>query len=443
VSSRVVPPPLEKPALFPQLTMVRPMRRFAPLQPSNLRFLSGPSSPASPILPIASCPRFFSSQTTRSLSSSSSASSTDSEMFDPPPMEPMPWLWCCHVCSSHFPLGATRRCLNDGHHFCGGTTLDGRTGRVRRHKSCQSEFDYRSWGQWGTWKRDQLDDPPAVPSRKNCGKHCNFPSECRFTKKRVVRNPGLGLNCARPNGYASLETLAAVAALAPTGGPVSAPPVTVTRTEALDPAASILFPTAPNTPAPSRPPLKRSGYTVERLVPADEKKRSAHIAPNLSPIQEERSARSSPTTASRPGVSLPQLQFSSFPASLTDFQSPSFLSQQQPSTDPVKALDALNQEVMDFEYDADIDTETSPETASPVSPLTPSPQELALDVPSILSLQNYINMQNKVGRRGRLDEVSPRKNARPGGSIGGALTPPSTPKPMRGTGYESGDEMEI
>lgn len=100
---------------------------------------------------------------------------------------------------------------------------------------------------------------------------------------------------------------------------------------------------------------------------------------------------------------------------------------------------------MDFEYDADIDTETSsPDTASPVSPLTPSPQELALDVPSILSLQNYIDMQKEVEHRGRRDEVSPRKNARPGGSIGGALTPPSTPQPVRGgTWYESGDEMEI
>lgn len=75
---------------------------------------------------------------------------------------------------------------------------------------------------------------------------------------------------------------------------------------------------------------------------------------------------------------------------------------------------------MDFEYDADIDTETSPESASPVSPLTPSAQELALDVPSILSLQNYINLQKKMDRRGRLDEVSARKNAPPDGSIGGA-----------------------
>lgn len=138
------------------------------------------------------------------------------------------------------------------------------------------------------------------------------------------------------------------------------------------------------------------------------------------------------------GVSLPALRFSSFPISFKDFQSPSFLSQQRPSTDPVKALDELSQEIMEFEYDADIDTETSPETASPVSPLTP--QELALDTPSILSLQNYINLQRKVDRRGRLDNVPSRKNVLPGGSIGGALTPPSTPK---GTGYESGDEMEV
>ena len=436
--------------------MVQPVLRFAPLQPSNLRFLSGPSSPTSPISPIASRARFFSPQANQPRSPSSNTSSGDMTMIDRPSMEPMPWLWCCHVCSSHFPLGATRRCLNDGHHFCGGTTYNRRTGRVRRHKSCQSEFDYRSWGQWGHWRRDQSDDPPASSSRKDCGKHCDFPSECRFTKRRAVRSLGLEPSRTRSKGYASSETLAAVAAISPSEESIATSPVTAAAaTPTLDPATS-LVPTALNTSAPSpspptRPTLKRSGYTVERLVKAAEKKPLAPISSSLSPIEEEHSARSSPTSASIVGLSLPTLEFSNFPTSLKNFQYPSFLEEEHGPTNPTKAPNAPDQKLLDLDYDADIEPDASPrspelESESPVSPLTPSPQETVMDIPSILRLQKYLDLHRRAERSDRLGEVSAissRRKALSDGSVGGALTPPSTPKAARrNIGHEGVDEME-
>ena len=439
--------------------MVRPIHRFAPLQPSNLRFLSGPSSPQSPISPITSHPRFFPSQITRSLSSPSSTSSGDTEMTDPPPMEPMPWVWCCHLCSSHFPLGATRRCLHDGHHFCGGTTYNKKTGRVRRHRSCQSEFDYRSWVQWGNWRREQSHDLPAIPGHKDCGTHCDFPSECRFAKKRVVANRSLERTITQSNGYASSETLAATAAISPSAEPVSAAVVSVAATPDQDPAASLLFPTAPKPlpPPPSAmaPVLRRSGYTIERLVKESGRK-PAHKPNTLSPIQEEHSSRSSLTSTTNPGLSFPALKFTSFHTGVKKFQTSSFLEEEHELIDPVKALDALSQEVMNFfDYEADIDTDGTPVSPdsgsgsdSHAPPETSTPPSPAMDVPPILSLQNYLNFQKGGGgRRDRLDEVSAiswRMNALPGGSIGGALTPPSTPKGVRrNRGYESGDEMKI
>ena len=396
--------------------MVRPIRRFAPLQPSNLRFLSGPSSPASPISPIAARPRFSVPQNARSQSLSSSNSSSDVDLIDRQPMEPMPWLWCCHVCSSNFPLGTTRRCLNDGHHFCGGTSYDRRTGRLRRHRSCQSEFDYRSWGQWGKWRREESTDSLVFKGRKDCGKHCDYPSECRFTKKRELE-----AKRSRVAGYASLETLSAAAALS-SDESVSRAPITI--------AAA---PTADPIPLPTRTtsPQKSSIYALERLMKDTKKLHSTGSWTSLSPIFEEPSARSSPATTPPSNHTLPALEFSDFPISLKDFQAPSFLEEEHAPSDPAKALDALTQDIMDFDYDADVDTSTSTGEGSPVSPLSPSPQET---IPPMLSLQNYVDAQKRFGRREKKTEVAMkerRSNALPGGSIGGALTPPSTPKLVR------------
>jgi hypothetical protein len=154
----------------------------------------------------------------------------------------MKWLWACHLCNRQYNLSVTRRCLDDGHYFCAGTSVvrsrkDG-SRRLRRHKACASEFDYAGWKDWGVWKRNLLtlteqqkqrhspcdsvfddsedDDleeisstvsvvsPIAVgvsghtsswrvakPLRpvKDCWNRCNYPSECRWGKQFGVDTP--------------------------------------------------------------------------------------------------------------------------------------------------------------------------------------------------------------------------------------------------------------
>ena len=159
--------------------------------------------------------------------------------FSPPPTEPLNWLWQCHICNRVYQLGVTRRCLDDGHNFCAGTTTvkrSKRTGyrKTTRHKACASEFDYQGWKAWGVWRRniaDQLaavealeqlldggDEPaplfaPVAPNEgrwlsgiwtkktaatkndmkdywaKDCWSTCDYPSECRWGKQYGVQTP--------------------------------------------------------------------------------------------------------------------------------------------------------------------------------------------------------------------------------------------------------------
>ncbi|WPH00168.1 Hypothetical protein R9X50_00299100 [Acrodontium crateriforme] len=157
------------------------------------------------------------------------------------PRNPVPWLWQCHICSRVYQLTVTRRCLDDGHFFCAGTTTvkkrrrSGTGGGVRvvKHKACASEFDYAGWKAWGQWRRDvagrkadlfiYIDDEyrcgdqsdsiesriekwdkslageacssdlsseridtnaeNAVSQTKDCWNHCDYPSECRWSKQ--------------------------------------------------------------------------------------------------------------------------------------------------------------------------------------------------------------------------------------------------------------------
>jgi hypothetical protein len=136
----------------------------------------------------------------------------------PPPPPPLVWLWTCHLCKRTYPLGATRRCLEDGHFFCAGVTEVRRpTPRelkaaggglvVRRHAPCASEFDYAGWKRWGEWRRWRLGMPPAPQdqqqqpqhpwggdeggdggghvARGGCGAYCDFPSECRWREQAL------------------------------------------------------------------------------------------------------------------------------------------------------------------------------------------------------------------------------------------------------------------
>ena len=153
------------------------------------------------------------------------------------PSEPLNWLWQCHLCNRVYQLGVTRRCLDDGHYFCAGTTTVKRSKRngykkTVRHKACASEFDYQGWKAWSTWRRDVaeqiaaaealeefLNDQPmsiSVPAEsredkmlsetflkrsvstkqsardvgtRDCWNLCDYPSECRWGQQYGVPTP--------------------------------------------------------------------------------------------------------------------------------------------------------------------------------------------------------------------------------------------------------------
>lgn len=104
-----------------------------------------------------------------------------------PPANPLKWLWQCHVCNRVYQLGVTRRCLDDGHHFCAGTTTvrkNKRTGAlVKKHRACASEFDYSGWKRWSVWRREAAHAHRSAKTRKDCWKSCDYPSECRWGRQ--------------------------------------------------------------------------------------------------------------------------------------------------------------------------------------------------------------------------------------------------------------------
>ena len=168
---------------------------FVPAQSSALRILSGPSSPASPLsptrtqlhFPVLPSPRSASfGGTTKKPSISTNNKATQA------PIEPMTWVWSCHKCHTRYPLGTTRKCLHDGHLFCGGTTVDKYTGKVKRHRACGSEFDYIGWEEFGAWKRGTAGIKPIsaasnAKSDKHCENQCDFPSACHWKSRHSPR----------------------------------------------------------------------------------------------------------------------------------------------------------------------------------------------------------------------------------------------------------------
>ncbi|KAK7552488.1 hypothetical protein IWX49DRAFT_630308 [Phyllosticta citricarpa] len=200
----------------------------APFKSSRLAIPPSPFSPRLPLTPPATPPKAQLPRPSnkRALSSPST----------PPPSAPLNWLWQCHVCYRAYPLGATRRCLDDGHYFCSGTTaVSKRKGkassrRTKRHRACASEFDYSSWKAWGEWRRsedallalhrkgggaadadddndDDVDamsvdsgyvssssgDRASLPSQmkaqtKDCWNTCDYPSECRWGSQYGVQS---------------------------------------------------------------------------------------------------------------------------------------------------------------------------------------------------------------------------------------------------------------
>ncbi|KAI7233938.1 hypothetical protein KC330_g5071 [Hortaea werneckii] len=204
----------------------------APFKSSNLAILPSPFSPKLPLSPTELPYRRQAPATKFPISSAS-----------PPPSDPLHWLWQCHICDRVYQLGVTRRCLDDGHFFCSGTTTIKRSRKsgkkVLRHKACASEFDYQGWKAWGVWRREVAEqarlaealmaaaaaeedsdsdhsvDVPSAPSesewmkgawagsgrrlealkisgvlpRKDCWNTCDYPSECRWGKQYGVQTP--------------------------------------------------------------------------------------------------------------------------------------------------------------------------------------------------------------------------------------------------------------
>ncbi|GAB7352222.1 hypothetical protein MBLNU459_g2696t1 [Dothideomycetes sp. NU459] len=223
--------------------------------------LSSPPSPFSPRLPVN--PPSSPPKPVRSPIKVSGAS--------PPPKIPLHWLWQCHVCHRQYRLGVTRRCLEDGHYLCVGTTTTHRgsngSRKVKRHRACSSEFDYQGWKNWGKWRRsilvsptsdasdtatdnDDDDDaaahthsvvsplygthdpeadvsrtpPPesawfrgigrpspeksrVLPPEKDCWHRCDYPSECRWGDRFGVQSPAAELFTLVPEPALNLPEL--------------------------------------------------------------------------------------------------------------------------------------------------------------------------------------------------------------------------------------------
>lgn len=151
--------------------------------PFKPTFLSIPPSPFSPLLPIipATLPnRISAAQPSPPFQPSTSA-----------PDSPLSWMWQCHQCHRKYHLGATRRCLDEGHNFCSGTTTIKAwrkpvSRRTKRHRACASEFDYAGWKAMGRWRRGS---GSGIGKKKNCWASCDYPSECRWGRKFGVHTP--------------------------------------------------------------------------------------------------------------------------------------------------------------------------------------------------------------------------------------------------------------
>ncbi|PVH97278.1 hypothetical protein DM02DRAFT_86864 [Periconia macrospinosa] len=191
-----------------------------PFKPSHLSIPPSPFSPRTPLININTRPPTHRTKT-----------------YPPPdttaaPPAPLQWLWQCHQCHRSYSLGVTRRCLEDGHHFCAGTTTVKtwrkplRPKKMKKHRACASEFDYLGWKNWGRWRRSGRKDsiydedssssststssstslsssepnnppnpqpspPPPLPplSQKDCWNACDYPSECRWGKRFGVHTP--------------------------------------------------------------------------------------------------------------------------------------------------------------------------------------------------------------------------------------------------------------
>lgn len=168
-------------------------------------FLSIPPSPFSPRTPLTPAP--LPAKFQRSIQPVGTYPQPVTEV----PSKPLSWIWSCHQCYHSYHLGTTRRCLIDGHHFCSGATSvklwrkSSGTRRIKKHRACESEFDYQGWKTWGRWKRggprlcpdyaynpgsaNRIEHLSTQGPDKDCWNTSDYPSQCRWGKKFVIHTP--------------------------------------------------------------------------------------------------------------------------------------------------------------------------------------------------------------------------------------------------------------
>jgi hypothetical protein len=84
-------------------------------------------------------------------------------------------------------LGATRRCLLDGHFYCSGEIDRPNLKKKKKGQSCSSEFDYIGWKATEQWKREMRKSDWFLIAREPEGcENCEFPSQCRYVNHRVL-----------------------------------------------------------------------------------------------------------------------------------------------------------------------------------------------------------------------------------------------------------------
>ncbi|MCJ1463602.1 hypothetical protein MMC07_002210 [Pseudocyphellaria aurata] len=247
--------------------------RFQPFQPSNLRFPTGPSSPASPLSPPPLT-------VDRSISPILPETGKYSSLLSSAPPSPKPWRWSCHKCHQRYRLGATSRCLNDGHKICFFPVekVSKRTGMCKQRQPCTTQFDYGGWKVWNEWRRRHFPGHPTNDGRRirDCCRTCDYPSQC--TENHSAPSTPV-IEPLRNHDSRPTAPIVPRAVSQPTSPPASPGPCT-TFEQILGPLAPAIPPTSP-----ARISNQVSG-TFDRLIKAAGIGR-AQLATLLSPILEE------------------------------------------------------------------------------------------------------------------------------------------------------------
>lgn len=294
-------------------------------------------------------------------------------------------MWSCHICHSNFPLGATRRCLHDGHYLCAGNTTNKRTRRSKKHKACSSEFDYDGWNKWGRWRRNNTQDQKHVIYRgKDCSNHCDFPSHCQRQNVRIV------------------ESINLESALSQQADPAT------TFDQIIESALT----------EPDLPVLKRTSSTLGRLIKAAEK-RTAQITTMLTPIQEEQlQSETLPSKTLAPKIQAPD--FLTFKARMDKIHNPSKKDNEQ----PVPSVKAANKDDEDIPYPSDESDSEEPSQPNKQTHEAQSPSSTAA-AKSHEPFDFDLPLKKATCGEEESQPVSPRRNAWDwtAGDIGAALSP--------------------